>query len=88
MKISYKKQFLKDLSTLPQTIRKKIEKLVFDLIPVESCSEIMNRMSKMKGCENYYKIRVGDYRIGIFIQNDFLEFKRILHRKEIYRYFP
>ncbi len=88
MEIKYKKQFLKDLSKLPLSYRNAIEELVFETIPNESSYNIMQRVSKLKGKNNYYKIRVGEYRIGLFIKKDFLEFKRTLHRKDIYRYFP
>jgi mRNA interferase RelE/StbE len=88
MEIRYKKQFLKDLAKLPSGYRKKVEELVFNIIPNESDDKTMQRISKMRGYYNYYKIRIGDYRIGLFIEDGLLEFKRILHRKEIYRYFP
>ncbi len=38
--------------------------------------------------QNYYKIRVGDYRIGIKFEHETLTFERILHRKDIYKVFP
>jgi mRNA interferase RelE/StbE len=31
---------------------------------------------------------VGDYRIGISVEGDEVEFVRCLHRRDIYRYFP
>ena len=88
MEIRYKRQFLKDLAKLLLPFRERIEEIVFEIIPNESPYEILQRVSKLKGRNNYFKIRVGDYRIGLYIENDFLEFKRALHRKEIYRYFP
>ena len=88
MKIKYKKQFLKELSKLPPPYQARVEELVFEFIPNENNLDIMKRVSKLKGYDNYYKIRVGDYRIGLYIEADSLEFKRVLHRKDIYRYFP
>ncbi len=88
MRINYKKQFLKDLSKLPSPYRKRIETLVFETIPGESTHDVIQRLSKLSGHNNYYKVRLGEYRIGIYFENDFLEFKRVLHRKDIYRYFP
>ncbi len=88
MEIKYKKQFLKDLARLPRSYRNNVEELVFEIIPDEGPFDIKQRVSKLKGKDNYYKIRVGEYRIGLYIKNDLLEFKRVLHRKEIYRYFP
>jgi len=42
----------------------------------------------MTGYPHYYKIRFGDYRIGIHYDKGVMTLQRILHRKEIYRYFP
>ncbi|GIK72728.1 MAG: hypothetical protein BroJett021_17160 [Chloroflexota bacterium] len=38
--------------------------------------------------ERYYRIRVGDYRLGLALEGDTVILVRFLHRKEIYRYFP
>ncbi|MFB2833142.1 type II toxin-antitoxin system RelE family toxin [Floridanema evergladense] len=45
-------------------------------------------MKKLKGYENAYRIRVGDYRIGFTFDSETVIFYRVLHRKEFYRYFP
>jgi len=45
-------------------------------------------IKKLKGEGDYYRIRVGDYRIGMKVNDGVVSFVRILHRKEIYRYFP
>jgi mRNA interferase RelE/StbE len=47
-------------------------------------------MEKMTGYPGKYKIRVGDYRIGITVdkQTQTLICQRIAHRKDIYRIFP
>jgi mRNA-degrading endonuclease RelE of RelBE toxin-antitoxin system len=42
----------------------------------------------MKGYPNRYRIRVGDYRIGIEVQGNKVEMMRVLHRRDFYRYFP
>jgi len=31
---------------------------------------------------------VGDYRVGVIFEEETVTFCRVLHRKEIYRYFP
>ena len=46
------------------------------------------KIEAMKGYPNYYKVRFGSYRIGIKIEKDRVVFERVLHRKEIYRFFP
>jgi mRNA interferase RelE/StbE len=36
----------------------------------------------------YSRIRVGDYRCGIAVDDDPVTFVRFLQRRDIYRYFP
>jgi mRNA interferase RelE/StbE len=45
-------------------------------------------VKKMQGYDSLYRIRLGDYRIGIEVVADQVIFVRFLHRKDIYRYFP
>ena len=42
----------------------------------------------MRGYPNRYRIRIGNYRIGIEVHGDNVEVMRVLHRREFYRYFP
>lgn len=89
MKTEYLPSFTKDLKKLKKTsIYSKIKALVFQTIPdYQNIAEIDN-LKKIKGHKNAYRIRVGDYRIGVFIQRDTVTFSRVLHRKDVYRYFP
>ena len=88
MQVLFNKKFLKDLADIPTKTRSTIETLVFTEIPAyTSVAEIKN-LKKLKGYIHYYRIRIGDYRIGLRINNDELSFERILHRKEIYKIFP
>jgi mRNA interferase RelE/StbE len=46
-------------------------------------------MKKIEGYESYYRIKMGDYRLGMeAVSNREVIFLRFLHRKDIYRYFP
>lgn len=88
MKVLYNKKFLKDLAALPSDDRGRIEKLVFvKILTVKSFRQI-EHVEKLTGYQTYYKIRFGNYRVGLQYKNDTLIFERVLHRKEIYRYFP
>lgn len=89
MKTLYKPTFLKDLKLLQGSpFYNKIKLLVFNKIPGYSWIGDIPNLSKIKKSDNAYRIRIGDYRIGIIIKGDTLVFVRCLHRKEIYRYFP
>ena len=88
MRIEYRKKFLKELSKIPLPHRTNIEKFVFEYLPnLKSVSEA-NRIEKMKGYQGYYKVRLGAYRVGIKYSEEVLTLERVLHRKEIYKYFP
>ena len=45
-------------------------------------------VKKLKAKGNYYRIKLGDYRVGITVTKDEVTFVRCLDRKEVYRYFP
>lgn len=65
MQLIYNKKFLKDLASIPSKQRIKVEKLVFqEIITYKHLSEIKN-IKKLQGYELYYRIRIGDYRIGL-----------------------
>ncbi|MCC6298467.1 MAG: type II toxin-antitoxin system RelE/ParE family toxin [Anaerolineales bacterium] len=67
--------------------KKKVAAVITEVKAASSLSTIRN-VKKMEGSENYYRIRIGDYRIGFRAQDKVLVFLRCLHRKDIYRYFP
>jgi mRNA interferase RelE/StbE len=45
-------------------------------------------IKKLRGAGNYYRVRVGEHRIGLVVEGDTATLVRCLDRKEIYRYFP
>ncbi len=53
----------------------------------ESLNELSN-LKKLKGHSAAYRIKIKNYRVGFFVENDTVILSRILHRKEVYRYFP
>jgi len=88
MKIEYKKKFLKELYKLPNEYSQTIEEFVFDIFPTyDNLSEI-GKVEKMTGYKNYFKIRFGDYRVGIKKEDNTIIIETVKHRREIYKYFP
>ena len=85
----YKKIFLKDLSEVHPDHRGNIEKLVFEEIPALSSVFKAFDIKKMKGYDTYYRIRKGQYRIGIKIEDSqTVVFYRVKNRSDIYKVFP
>ena len=88
MKIEYKKKFLKELFKLPNEYSQTIEEFVFDIFPTyDNLSEI-GKVEKMTGYKYYFKIRFGDYRVGIKKEDNTIIIETVKHRREIYKYFP
>lgn len=88
MNVEYRKRFLKELAKIPPPIRKKIEVLVFEEIPALDSLSRSGKAEQMKGYPGFYKVRFGDYRVGLRVEGDAVIVERVLHRKDIYRYFP
>lgn len=89
MKTRFKKSFARDLrkKSRDQKLLTKVEKTIGLFDDTEDTLQIPN-LKKLKAEGNYYRIRVGDYRLGLIIEDDTATFVRLLHRSEIYRYFP
>jgi len=89
LEVKYRKLFLKDLKKLKnQEIYQKVYEIVFETIPEAKNLKMIKNIKPMKGYTNRYRIRIGDYRIGIELHENEVEVMRVLHRKEFYRYFP
>ena len=87
MKIIATKTFEKQFSKSPAYVKKKVADLYLKIEAAKSWEDI-HAIKEMKGHENIYRIRVVDYRIGVQIVEQTLKLVVIMHRKEIYRFFP
>jgi mRNA interferase RelE/StbE len=88
MNVEFRKSFEKDLNKIrDEDLLQRIQTVIEEVETIDSLIDLAN-VKKLKGEGDYYRIRVGDYRIGLFVSDDVIEFVRVLHRKEIYRYFP
>ncbi len=90
MKVKYPKKFLKQLAKIPPCFREQIEEFVFKQLPaVASISESGN-IEKLTGYKGFYKVRFGVYRVGIESRdnNRALIIRTVMHRKDIYKFFP
>ena len=88
MHILFERSFERDLKKIRN---KRLLKQVRDAIhQVEAAAELsgVTNLKKLQGFDSYYRIRIGDYRIGIELSEGKVIFVRLLARKDIYRYFP
>ena len=88
MEVKIDKSFQKDI--------KKIKSNDFLLKVAESINISQNAnnikqikgLKKLRGSSNHYRIKIGDFRLGLIISESTIIFTRCLHRKDIYKYFP
>jgi len=88
MEILFERSFLKDLRKIKDLhLKKKIEYQINEIKKAHD-TRYIKQLKKMEGYKNAFRIRVESYRIGIFIENEKIIFVRVLHRRNIYEYFP
>ncbi len=88
MKVRFERRFYRDLRRVrDQGALKKVEALIEETKVASSVHEI-HGLVKLQGYQNYYRVRLGDWRVGVVVDGDAVIFVRFLHRKDIYRYFP
>lgn len=88
MRAEYRKKFLKELASLPAWVRGEVEVFAFEEILQLNSVTQSGKIEKLKGYTNYYRVRFGSYRVGLHLEGEMVVFERVLHRKEIYRFFP
>jgi mRNA interferase RelE/StbE len=88
MNVQFESRFEKDLKLIKdRSLLGKLKQIILTCKQAESFVEL-NNLKKMQGYDNFYRIRLGDYRVGIeFFENEII-FVRFLHRKDIYKFFP
>ena len=88
-RITLTRKFAKDLAKLPPSIRRRVEALIRGE-EIRHDPYLAGRSSKMSGYNSFYRVRIGDYRVGFRLDEETQTVKllRVLHRREIYRRFP
>ena len=88
MKVLFLEQFDRDLSLVrAQSLHDDVFKVIAKLERAKSLRDVPS-VKKLKGYRTNYRIRVGQYRIGLKFEHGVIELARFLHRKEIYRFYP
>jgi len=84
----FKESFLKDLRAIKdRDLLARVNEIIQAVEKAQTPQEIPT-LKKLRGERNYFRIRIGDYRLGLKIEGQLVTLVRILNRKDIYRYFP
>ncbi len=90
MKVEFRRSFEKDLGKIRDgELLDRIKDAIEGIENAKSVLEV-NNVKKLKANGDYYRIRIGDYRIGFTCDEELesIVLVPILHRREMYRYFP
>jgi len=88
VKVEFRDSFAKDLKGIKEKGLLGRVREVFEAVEkADSLAELPN-LKKLKGGGNYFRVRVGDYRLGVALDGDTVVFVRYLNRKDIYKHFP
>jgi mRNA interferase RelE/StbE len=88
METKFREKFEKDIEDISNLkVLDKIAETIENVEKAQKPQEITN-IKKMKGDKTAFRIRIGNYRIGVYIIEGVVEFTRVLPRDKIYRYFP
>ena len=88
MTSAFRRRFLRDLKKVrAESVRVRARSAIEAVEAADSLADVPG-LRKLSGADRFYRIRIGDYRIGLFVDGDTVEFVRLLHRRDMYRYFP
>ncbi len=88
MRIRFEASFAKDLRRIKDaTFKKRVAEAIRQFEAAETLVEISN-LKRLKDTSDAYRLRVGKYRLGLLSRDGQMIFVRVLHRKDIYKYFP
>ena len=85
--ILFKRSAFKEYRKLPKPVREKIDES-FEILSISPFNELLH-FRKIRGQNNHYRIRVGDYRIVYTATDSSLTILiiRVGHRKDVYKFF-
>ena len=87
MKVEFRRSFTKDLKSITdKSLLKRVKETIETVEQSKTLNDLPNR-KKLKSEDKYFRLKIGDYRLGFALENDTVIFVRFLHRKEIYKFF-
>ena len=87
MKLVFRQSFVKDLKKIRMiALRQQLQAVLEQIEQSNSLHDIPN-VKHLTNEGPYYRIRIGDYRLGLVVDGEDVIVVRFLHRRDIYRYF-
>jgi mRNA interferase RelE/StbE len=87
MTVHFRKSFVKDLAALDSSHQIRVERVIQGIKSAVSLRDVQ-QLKKLHGGSDFFRIRVGSYRLGIALVSGEPVLVRCLRRKDFYRRFP
>lgn len=88
MKVVYLSSFRPDIKKIKdQKLSTRLKKCIETIKNVDSLSDLPSK-KKLSNHQTAYRIRLGNYRLGIYCEGEVVEIARFLKREDIYKNFP
>lgn len=88
MIINYNRKFKKDLERLNEKKIKAALKVVIQEIKEKRSLAEIKGVKKIAGHPTAYRLRIGNYRLGLFYHEGMISLQRFVKRNDIYKVFP
>ena len=88
MKAAFRTSFVRDLKKVKQhEVLARFHQVIEEVEAATNLWAIGN-LKKITGTADFYRIRIGEYRVGIVVEGETVVFVRCLPRRDLYRFFP
>ena len=88
MRTAFLRSFSRDLKKIKdQAVLDRVQAAI-EAIEVADDPGDITGLKKLSGSDSAYRMRIGDYRIGLRLEEENVIFVRCLNRRDLYRFFP
>jgi mRNA interferase RelE/StbE len=85
LNVEFRGSFVSDLRSIrDQSLKRRVQEVI-ELVERADTLQEIGGIRKLRGGDQYYRVRIGDYRLGLILDEDTVIFVRFLHRKDVYR---
>ena len=89
MKLEIRRTFTRDIRRIRnQSLLNRIERKIAEMESADAITEVSSVKKLTSSNGNHYHVRIGDYRLGLTIENEVAILVRFGHRRDIYQRFP
>jgi mRNA interferase RelE/StbE len=88
MNVEHSAGFSRNLRQIPSAqLRRRLALKIEELEEASNIIEVSG-VKRLRAEGRHYRVRIGDYRLGITMDDDVAVLRRFLPRRDFYRYFP